>query len=147
MKTLPILVLKRGVHFPNGCVVKGFTTDEFESVKDYFEETSLDGIVGPVTAIMVQPELLDILNAEETHAIYMHEQGHQESGHESTADHKSLSLVQEIQADDWAISEAGVKPSVLRTALMKVIDHVCEGDAQLVAMLEELCAPRFQFLV
>ena len=146
MKALPVLMLKRGSYFPNGCCVCYMTKEIFEVIKIDLEYTDLTFSKKPMAVIVVQPEILELLTDEEAHALFMHEQGHIESGHGQIQTEVSLSHAQEIQADDWAINEAGVNPAVLKTTLLKVIGMMCNHDVGFMETVTELLAPRLQYL-
>ena len=146
MKALPILMLKRDLCFPNGCSVNYITADIFESIKTEIEETDLVFSNKPRPVIIVQPELLEILSKEEAHALFMHEQGHIDSGHGQIQTEAGLSHAQEIQADDWAIHEAGVNPTVLKSTLLKVIGKMCNNDQGFINRITNMIQPRLQHL-
>ena len=146
MKALPVLMLKRGSYFPNGCCVSYITNEIFEIIKIDIEETDITFSNKPRAVIVVQPEILELLTEEEAHALFMHEQGHIESGHGQIQTEVGLSHAQEIQADDWAITEAGVNPAVLKTTLLKVIGMMCNNDVEFMETITDLLAPRLQYL-
>ena len=146
MKTLPVIVLKRSASIGYGCYVTYLSRLDMEIASQSFEKSETTFSDVPKAVIIAHPELLECLTDDEIHAMYMHEQGHIESGHGLVQKEVSLSHAQEIQADDWAIAEAGIKPAVLKSMLLKVIAKICNSNEEHTAHILKVIEPRLRYL-